>query len=579
MNYETVNLKYLARPDFTPKKVGMKPIPKIFPNPLKRNYQLTSIAILGILTLWLILTRGRWEEDESKHFLIARYAWTDWCLLLDVWGRPGYTIPASLFAMMEHYRWVQIFSALAVYLCCMGALRGGRILNMPLPSLAAVIMIAQPIVLRVGTGAYTEPVFAACLVWGLVFWMEKRFSLSAFLFGWLALTRLEGILMLPLFIILLAHSFSRCLLRRSGCEGRTIASATERRAFLPILILFLPLLLWAGLAALLSGNPFWLAHAVPYWLHQYGELGGYPGYYMRELIELLGPVLFSLAIIGGISLWHYSKGWAWVITAIYYYLIQEMSFTFAYGSAGYARFLVGISPILSVMALAGLVEIIGMCRRCERLRRRALQLGFILIVAIAIYIAPGFRRRALASAAGFIAGTSIILLITKSRGANASDSNDNSRTKMKDAKLSLSPVAYFILVLSIFTYTALRARPVSMQPLDRSCQDLAKVARKELRKAAWRPRLCSSLYQFYERVGVNPFNPSQALSYFDRNNIQAAENGILILWDNFFGTNLYHVSPEIFQDVRRFELIAVSRHVNGPELRLYRKLDKIEEQK
>jgi hypothetical protein len=568
----------------------MKPIPKIFPNPLKRNYQLTSIAILGILTLWLILTRGRWEEDESKHFLIARYAWTDWRLLLDVWGRPGYTIPASLFAMMGHYRWVQIFSALAVYLCCMGALRGGRILNMPLPSLAAVIMIAQPIVLRVGTGAYTEPVFAACLVWGLVFWMEKRFFLSAFLFGWLALTRLEGTLMLPLFIILLAHSCSRCLLRapspelwsvgdRSGCEGRTIASATERRVFLPILILFLPLLLWAGLAALFSGNPFWLAHAVPYRLQQYGELGGYPGYYMRELIELLGPVLFSLAIIGGISLLHYSKGWAWVITAIYYYLIQEMSFTFAYGSAGYARFLAGMSPILSVMALAGLVEIIGMCQRCQRLRRRALQLGFILIVAIAIYIAPGFRKRALASAAGFIVGTSIVLLIPMSKGANASDANDNSRSKMKDAEISLSSVAYLILILSIFTYTALRARPVRMQPLDRSCQDLAKVARKKLQKATWRPRLCSSLYQFYERVGVNPFDPSQAPSYFDKNNIQAAENGILILWDDFFGTNLYHVSPEIFQDVRRFELIAVSRHVNRPELRLYRKLDKIEEQK
>ena len=557
---------------------------------MKRNYQLTSIAILGILTLWLILTRGRWEEDESKHFLIARYAWTDWRLLLNVWGRPGYTIPASLFAMMEHYRWAQIFSALAVYLCCMGVWRVGRILNMPLPSLAAVIMIAQPIVLRVGTGAYTEPVFAACLVWGLVFWMEKRFFLSAFLFGWLALTRLEGILMLPLFIILLAHSCSRCLLRapspelwsvgdRSGCEGRTIASATERRAFLPILILFLPLLLWAGLSALLSGNPFWLAHAVPYRLHQYGELGGYPGYYMRQLIELLGPVLFSLAIIGGISLWHYSKGWAWVITAIYYYLIQEMSFTFAYGSAGYARFLVGISPILSIMALAGLVEITGLCQRCQRLRRHAPQLGFILIVAIAIYIAPGFRRRALASAAVFIAGTSIVLLITKSKGVNALDANDNSRSKMKDVKLSLSSVAYLILVLSIFTYTALRARPVSMQPLDRSCQDLAKVARKELRKATWRPGLCSSLYQFYERVGVNPFDPSQAPPYFDKNNIQAAENGILILWDDFFGTNLYHVSPEIFQDVRRFELIAVSRHVNGPELRLYRKLDKIEKQK
>jgi hypothetical protein len=557
LNYETVNLKYPARSDFTPKKVRMRPIPKIFPSPLKRNYQLTSIAILGTLTLWLILTRGRWEEDESKHFLIARYAWTDWRLLLDVWGRPGYTIPASLFAMMGHYRWAQIFSALAVYLCCMGALRGGRILNIPLPSLAALIMIAQPIVLRVGTGAYTEPVFAACLVWGLVFWMEKRFFLSAFLFGWLALTRLEGIFMLPLFIILLAH----------------------RRAFLPILILFLPLLLWAGLAALLSGNPFWLANAFPYRLHQYGELGGYPGYYMRELIELLGPVLFSLAIIGGISLLHCSKGWAWVIIAIYYYLIQEMSFTFAYGSAGYARFLVAISPILSVMALAGLMEIIGMCQRCQRLRRRALQLGFILIVAIAIYIAPGFRRRALASATGFFVGTSIVLLIPISRGANASDANNNSHSKMQDAKLSLSSVAYLILILSIFTYTALRARPVSMQPLDRSCQDLAKVARKKLRKATWRPRLCSSLYQFYERVGVNPFNPSQALSYFDKNNIQTAENGILILWDDFFGTNLYHVSPEIFQDVHRFELIAVSRHVNGPELRLYRKLDKIEEQK
>jgi len=423
-------------------------------------------------------------------------------------------------------------------------------MEMPFAWLAAVIVVAQPIVLLVGSGCYTEPLFAACLVWGLVFWLEERFIPSALLLGWTALTRLEGILMLPLFAAMFAI----------------------RKRWVPILLLWLPFAVWAGLSAIFSGDLLWIKNSVPYRIHQYGDLISYPGHYGRELIKLMGPPLFAAALIGAVSLWRYWGGAWWVIAGAFYFLIQEAAFTFAYGSAGYTRFLVGASPVFSVMALAGIVELLGW--RCkQRSVAVAAGVGWVALLGIGLIFIPDHRTAALLASVCFLIGMSLVILLPRIFKGRYKEVWDNHRAWHRGAKLAAIPaLTGLFLVFSILPYAAAVARPLGRQPLDRSCRELAKLAQKEITASGVRPRFCSSLYRFYEGMEVNPFDLRQATPYFNTTNVLAAEPGTLILWDGFFGGKLYHVPLEVLEDRNAFELVGKAKHRDGsPDLRLYRK--------
>src|SRR5580700_616177 len=65
---------------------------------------LVALILQTMLSTWLALrSNGTYQDDELRHYLVARTVQHDWRKLLDVWGRPGFTMlmaaPASIGQM------------------------------------------------------------------------------------------------------------------------------------------------------------------------------------------------------------------------------------------------------------------------------------------------------------------------------------------------------------------------------------------------------------------------------------------------------------------------------------------------
>jgi hypothetical protein len=240
-----------------------------------RGLLLLAAALAAVAFLYGALSPGTYQDDDLDRYYMARELWRQPALLLDAWGMPLalllFAVPARLFG----FAGVEAVSALATGGAAFAVARAARSLGLPAPWLAAVFLFFQPIVLTLSFGGVAEPVAAlvlACVLWA---WYAGRISLAVILAGLLPLARIEtGVL--TLLVLLVGWS-------RVGWRARGAA--------------LLPLLLWNGLGAILTGDLLYiLARSGTRPLHSLGSL-----HYARYLIVIAGPVVlfyFLWSLVG-----------------------------------------------------------------------------------------------------------------------------------------------------------------------------------------------------------------------------------------------------------------------------------------
>jgi hypothetical protein len=497
--------------------------------------------LLAALVGFALATEGRLEDDEARHYLQALYGWSDWRVLLDAWGRPGFTLPASIAAALHGtYDSMRVFSALCTWAAALAVWRAAWLLAMPHAWLAPLLFCGMPTVLQIGSGAYTEPVFAAALAWGLVLLQDRRFIPAALCLGWLPITRLEGALLIPPVALLFLL----------------------QRRWLPLCLLAIPTALWVLTTALLSGDLLWVIHSVPYRVEQYGsEVRGDLGYFALEALAMMGPVVCALMLIGVFFLKRRSDGLPWVLAGVIYFVVQELAYYFAYGSAGYQRFLVGIAPCFALAAHVGLVFCAGLLN-ADRLAMRLAHYVFALLIALfswkIMHAAPLFALGYGLMAVGVV--YAVDWLVNSPRGRVC----------------AISSIPGPLLVGGLLLVVVL-AYPIPFtRPAPETSQDLLarRAARYVRENIAPDVPFSSTLFHVSELVGRNPFDPKQHFPSPMVGFLHDAPVGTMVFWDTYFGTRLFDTPLDYWDHESSYWELLWARDASptNAEMRIYRRI-------
>lgn len=330
--------------------LGLKDTPApMKPTPLAPDRWMVGIALsyLCCVVASRLLFAHPFSNDDILHWAIAQDSWLDPKLLLNVWGRPGFTALFSGPAQLgfDATRLASVLLTLGTGLLTASALRSEGRLAM---RLGLAFLLFQTALFKISNGALTEPVYAFFLAAGLAAYRQQHRDLAALLWGYTAICRLEGMPMLLVFALV----FLRDALAQRRQGGSFGWGPLIRRVFL----LGAWLLVWdVALAAtmnfetwlpILTRNGFLAAEEPAY--------GSGPWYdYLRRAPNIHG-ITVALLLPVGIGVLLSRKRWFLPTFVLVFYAMQSALWaTGSFATAGYDRFLASIAPFCAICGVHG----------------------------------------------------------------------------------------------------------------------------------------------------------------------------------------------------------------------------------
>ncbi|MEE8386203.1 MAG: phospholipid carrier-dependent glycosyltransferase [Dehalococcoidia bacterium] len=316
---------------------------------VQRSGEVTIAACLTVVGLGvsavfgLLSSEGILHFDDLTHYLYANWAWQWPEYLLDEWGRPGFT---ALYFLPARFGWAACrgLSALLTAGSAWLAFRIAQRMGLRHAWAAVLLCYAQPLFFQLSQTTLTETPLAFYLTAGVYLAQRGRWSFSAALLSLGFVTRHEAIIFLPVWVF---------FAWREGVKPWRLWP-----------ILWAPLVVNA-LAPLAGLQPAIYRLLEPEPSGQYGH-GGWLTFFCRSM-EAWGPGVMVLAMVGLAAAWRKERGGRLVVTCVVtYFSVQTVIRALGlFDSGGYARFLVAVSPLVAVTALAGWQQLWA-----ARLRRR-----------------------------------------------------------------------------------------------------------------------------------------------------------------------------------------------------------------
>jgi hypothetical protein len=332
--------------------------------------------------------------DDLTHYLFAKWAWTWPAYLIDEWGRPGFTV---LYFLPAGVSWIAcrllstLLGAASAWLAFRIAQRAG------LRSAWAVIPLcyAQPLFFQLAQTTLTETPLALYLTLAVYLAQRNRWSWSAAFISLATVTRHEAAVFVPLWIVLACRFrlpeelgptqsaigvFPPATRRGGQASGRRYADRS-------LALWRLWPLLWAPMVVNLTALSVHMVPGIvrlfePKPSSMYGQ-GGWLTFLCRSM-EAFGPAIMVLAIVGAFKLARSrTSGIVVACAAVYFALHTAIRAMGLFNSGGYPRFLVPISPLLAVMALAGWCELRS-AENKERRKATVVAAGAMLLLWLAM---------------------------------------------------------------------------------------------------------------------------------------------------------------------------------------------------
>jgi len=347
---------------------------------------LAACAVAGIALA--LLYPDSYQQDGGYHFLFARVGWEHPEIFIGVWSRPLFSLIYSLPAAFG-YPAAKLFTVL---ICLVTAYQTSRLAEetgLDRPALVMPLLFLQPTYALIAADTMTEPLFALLFIAALRLHTMGRVAAGAIVASLMVLARPEGFFLGALWAV--------WILARGG-----------RRAFWTNLrrvpLLAVGSALWWLAALLLTGDPLYIKHNwPPDWqltaaTYGIGNLWTYAG----KLPEIAGPLL-AVAFVAGLATLLIQRRLATVTSAfLTIFLLHSVMRAFGlFGSAGYARYFVCVSPAIALISLAGWNTIAAWCVRVPRALRltaMAATLAVSLIVTAFYVDAQKYMRDARAVA-------------------------------------------------------------------------------------------------------------------------------------------------------------------------------------
>lgn len=412
-----------------------------------------GLCLLGLLVAIVlgILSDGFYMDDDITHYQYAREGMSDVHLLLDRWGRPGYTVPAAPIARYLGVPWLRVFSAVQTALAAWFAyLLGRRILGVCLfAALIPLLVWVQPLTLRLAYTTLTETPALLYLTAG--FWMVHRgWSVSGCAvtsFAFIAREETFPLAVIPALVVLFD-----CWRRCSGSLPRVVGSVRVWGSWLALL-LGPALYVLAALAVDLPPERSPLGIFTRRYTTEYGSgpILWYPAIWTEQASLGLVVLCFTGAVCLGRR--------AWAVTAFVFGLVGLHGMIFSLGlfaSGGYARFLVPISGFTAILAAGGIRGLLA--ERSPRVAVAACAGLCIWIAALLLsfneYLA-GLWKAMLAAMA--VLGLAGVLLVVRYR-------------RQGSVTTRVSRLAFCLLGVLVVGQGLATTRPLSLrsQPVDRA---------------------------------------------------------------------------------------------------------------
>lgn len=323
------------------------------------NYKKLTEKIKSAETLWVLgglvllfvyffvlayLSKGSsGGADSYVHYRIARYAYKYPHLLLDLWGKPMFTIFSFPFAQFG-FTGIKVFNIICALISAWLSYRISKRLNLKAAPLVIIFVCFAPMYFLTSISVLTEIVFSLVLVWACWLFIEKKYVWSALIISLLPFARQEGIIIIPLFLFLLL----------------------VRKQFKAIPLLAFGFLFFSIIGYFYWHDFLWVIHQSPYTgdvdYYGHGELF----HFVKAYKEILGIPLSILFVLGIGQLIYKSA----TFRKNHPYLAEEIILIFGsaaiyiaghsyvwwkgiHGSLGLTRVVAGVIPIMAIVCLEG----------------------------------------------------------------------------------------------------------------------------------------------------------------------------------------------------------------------------------
>jgi hypothetical protein len=298
------------------------------------------LAFFAVCTITLgLLSDGVHHDDDLTHFLMARWARFFPGYLLHIWGRPGFTIPMAAVAWIGSpaFGWhaARILSALITAASALVALRVARDLGVRKTWCVILFTYLQPLNFLLAATTLTENVAAFYLICAIRLLQINRPLLASTVFSLILLTRHETAALLPVWWLALAY-------QRSSWSRRIASGLLSLWAIALHQILFF---------VVFEEWPFKIFFE-PRGSTEYLPAGWLS--YLPHALYAITPLVAALAIAGAVQMWN--KGGRLLVALVVVFFLTHVGITAlgVFASGGYGRFMITISPILAILAAAGM---------------------------------------------------------------------------------------------------------------------------------------------------------------------------------------------------------------------------------
>lgn len=379
------------------------------PQTRRASLWLLAFALVGVaLTL---LYRDAEQQDSGFHFLFARWAGVHPTIFVGVWARPLFTLVYWLPSQFGHQA-AKLFTVLITLATAWQTFRLAQQINFNRAELALPLLFLQPALFALSPTVMTEPLFALLFVIALRLHLAGRIRAGMVVASLLVLIRPEGFFIGALWGVWVLFgygsvsasnlSLSQQAPQEAAGRSRSLfrTSLFRLKPFLEILLLASGMAAWWLAAYLMTGDKLWIVHDWPTnWQITSQAYGTGPIWWYAALM----PLIVSLPLLGVFLAGLFRLAWRrefveGVSAFLVLFILHSLMYTRGlFGSAGYARYLICVSPAIALITLAGwnwLADLGAKIFAPLKLATAALALGASALTCFLYVDSIGFTRDA-----------------------------------------------------------------------------------------------------------------------------------------------------------------------------------------
>jgi len=338
---------------------------------LSRSKAWGLLACCGAASLALVaLHPDSYQQDGGHHFLFARYAWAHPALFVGVWNRPLFTFLYAFPALLG-YPAAKLFTIVIALVTAWQTYRLAQDLKLERAWFAIALIFLEPSYFLLSSETMTEPLFALLFVAGVRLHVAGRVAAGMFVASLMPLARPEGFFLAPLW------------------AAWVLTDARDARAWwqrLPGLArLGAGICGWWLAALVITGDPLFIRHNWPAgWTAADRTYGSGPIWiYIARLPEMAGPFLAFVFLIGLVVSLRTRRLMLLTTAFLTLFVIHSViRVAGAFGSAGYARYFLSVSPAIAIITLAGWNDVAARMAAAASGVRRSIATAVIALSAV-----------------------------------------------------------------------------------------------------------------------------------------------------------------------------------------------------